>query len=43
VDGKPDHKMDNEHMIDHVVALVEARAAEIEAAKSALQMAPAAE
>ena len=43
VGGKPDHKMDNEHMIDHVVALVEARAAEIEAARSAPQMAPAAE
>ncbi|MET0182954.1 MAG: flavodoxin-dependent (E)-4-hydroxy-3-methylbut-2-enyl-diphosphate synthase [Caulobacterales bacterium] len=26
VGGKPDHKMDNEGMIDHIVALVEARA-----------------
>ncbi len=25
--------MDNEHMVDHIVALVEARAAEIEAEK----------
>jgi len=31
--GKPDHKMDNDHMVDHIVELVEARAAEIEAAK----------
>ncbi|MFL5296451.1 MAG: flavodoxin-dependent (E)-4-hydroxy-3-methylbut-2-enyl-diphosphate synthase [Phenylobacterium sp.] len=32
VAGKPDHKMDNDHMVDHIVELVEARAAEIEAA-----------
>src|SRR6202008_343337 len=44
--GKPDHKMDNERMIDHIVELVEAKAAELEkaqesdAAKAAL--APAA-
>src|ERR1700756_4110119 len=25
VAGKPDHKMDNEHMVDHIVELVEAR------------------
>jgi (E)-4-hydroxy-3-methylbut-2-enyl-diphosphate synthase len=31
--GKPDHKMDNEQMVDHIVGLVEAKAAEIEAAK----------
>ena len=31
--GKPDHKMDNEAMVDHIVELVEARAAAIEAAK----------
>jgi (E)-4-hydroxy-3-methylbut-2-enyl-diphosphate synthase len=31
--GKPDHKMDNEKMIDHIVDLVEARAAELRAAK----------
>jgi (E)-4-hydroxy-3-methylbut-2-enyl-diphosphate synthase len=36
VAGKPDHKMDNEAMVDHIVELVEARAAEIEAAKTAL-------
>jgi len=32
--GKPDHKMDNEHMVDHIVELVEARAAELEAAQA---------
>jgi (E)-4-hydroxy-3-methylbut-2-enyl-diphosphate synthase len=31
VAGRPDHKMDNENMVDHIVGLVEARAAEIEA------------
>ncbi|MCR5878979.1 flavodoxin-dependent (E)-4-hydroxy-3-methylbut-2-enyl-diphosphate synthase [Phenylobacterium sp. J367] len=36
VAGRPDHKMDNDHMVDHIVGLVEARAAEIEAAKTAL-------
>ena len=35
VAGKPDHKMDNEQMVDHIVGLVEARAAQIEAAKAA--------
>ena len=30
--GKADHKMDNDRMLDHIVELVEARAAEIEAA-----------
>jgi len=39
VAGKPDHKMDNERMVDHIVELVEKRAAEIEAAKSDLQAA----
>ncbi|MGA0601806.1 flavodoxin-dependent (E)-4-hydroxy-3-methylbut-2-enyl-diphosphate synthase [Caulobacter sp. KR2-114] len=29
--GKPDHKMDNEKMVDHIVELVEAKAKEIEA------------
>jgi (E)-4-hydroxy-3-methylbut-2-enyl-diphosphate synthase len=29
--GKPDHKMDNEHMLDHIVELVEAKARQIEA------------
>lgn len=33
VAGKPDHKMDNDRMVDHIVELVEARAAEIEATK----------
>jgi (E)-4-hydroxy-3-methylbut-2-enyl-diphosphate synthase len=33
--GKPDHKMDNERMVDHIVELVEAKAAELEAAKKA--------
>ena len=42
--GKPDHKLDNDAMVDHIVGLVEARAAEIEAAKpqeTALETAPA--
>jgi (E)-4-hydroxy-3-methylbut-2-enyl-diphosphate synthase len=30
LDGKPDHKMANERMIDHIVELVEARAAAVE-------------
>jgi (E)-4-hydroxy-3-methylbut-2-enyl-diphosphate synthase len=34
VSGKPDHKMDNEAMVDHIVELVEARAAQIEAEKA---------
>ncbi|OXE35774.1 MAG: 4-hydroxy-3-methylbut-2-en-1-yl diphosphate synthase [Phenylobacterium zucineum] len=29
--GKPDHKMDNNHMVDHIVELVEARARELAA------------
>jgi (E)-4-hydroxy-3-methylbut-2-enyl-diphosphate synthase len=29
--GVPDHKMDNEQMVDHIVELVEARAAQIDA------------
>ena len=37
--GKPDHKLDNDAMVDHIVALVEARAAAIEAEKSTLQAA----
>ncbi len=41
VAGKPDHKLDNGKMIEHIVELVEKRAAEIEAEKTAL--APAAE
>jgi len=37
--GKQDHKMDNAGMVDHIVELVEKRAAEIEAAKAASQAA----
>jgi len=33
--GRADHKLDNESMVDHIVELVEARAAEIEAAEAA--------
>ncbi len=33
--GKQDHRLDNDRMIDHIVELVEKRAAEIEAAQSA--------
>jgi (E)-4-hydroxy-3-methylbut-2-enyl-diphosphate synthase len=32
--GKPDHKMDNDQMIEHIVELVETRAAELEADKA---------
>ncbi|MGZ8363210.1 MAG: flavodoxin-dependent (E)-4-hydroxy-3-methylbut-2-enyl-diphosphate synthase [Caulobacteraceae bacterium] len=32
--GRPDHKQDNAGMIEHIVQLVEARAAEIEAARA---------
>ncbi|MBU6372011.1 MAG: flavodoxin-dependent (E)-4-hydroxy-3-methylbut-2-enyl-diphosphate synthase [Alphaproteobacteria bacterium] len=31
--GRPDHKMDNDRMVDHIVELVEARAAELRAAR----------
>jgi (E)-4-hydroxy-3-methylbut-2-enyl-diphosphate synthase len=34
VNGKPDHKMDNEKMIDHIIGLVEARATEMAAAEA---------
>jgi (E)-4-hydroxy-3-methylbut-2-enyl-diphosphate synthase len=33
--GRPDHKMDNEGMVDHIVELVEARAAELDRARAA--------
>jgi (E)-4-hydroxy-3-methylbut-2-enyl-diphosphate synthase len=33
VAGRPDHKLDNDGMVDHIVGLVEARAAEIRAAE----------
>ena len=35
--GKPDHKMDNDRMVDHIVELVEARAAELDAAALAAE------
>jgi (E)-4-hydroxy-3-methylbut-2-enyl-diphosphate synthase len=35
VAGKQDHKQDNEGMVDHIVSLVEAKAAEIQAAEQA--------
>ena len=41
--GKPDHKLDNDKMVDHIVELVEARAAELEKAKQAAADALAAE
>ncbi|WP_374579646.1 flavodoxin-dependent (E)-4-hydroxy-3-methylbut-2-enyl-diphosphate synthase [Phenylobacterium sp.] len=37
--GKPDHKMDNDKMVDHIVELVEARAAELAKAEEPLQAA----
>jgi len=37
--GKPDHKMDNDRMVDHIVELVEAKAAELEKARAGLQAA----
>ena len=37
--GKPDHKMDNDRMVDHIVELVEARAAELAKAEEPLQAA----
>ena len=33
VAGKPDHKIDNDDMVDHIVGLVEARAAILRAAE----------
>jgi (E)-4-hydroxy-3-methylbut-2-enyl-diphosphate synthase len=39
VAGKPDHKMDNDHMVDHIVGLVEARARELDAAKAVAEAA----
>lgn len=43
--GKPDHKQDNAGMVDHIVELVERKAAELEAARAAEREAllPAAE
>jgi (E)-4-hydroxy-3-methylbut-2-enyl-diphosphate synthase len=37
VAGRPDHKMDNEGMVDHIVELVEARAAELAAVPQAAE------
>jgi (E)-4-hydroxy-3-methylbut-2-enyl-diphosphate synthase len=36
--GKPDHKMDNAAMVDHIVSLVEAKAREIETEKAAAEL-----
>ncbi len=41
--GKPDHKMDNTQMVEHIVQLVEARARDIEAEKAASEALQAAE
>ena len=37
--GKPNHKMDNAKMVDHIVELVEAKAKELDAKAGALQAA----
>jgi (E)-4-hydroxy-3-methylbut-2-enyl-diphosphate synthase len=39
VTGKPDHKLDNGDMVEHIVSLVEAKAAALEAEKAALRAA----
>ncbi len=39
VAGRPDHKLDNAGMVDHIVGLVEARAAEIRAAEASAEAA----
>ena len=36
--GKPDHKMDNEQMVEHIVGLVEQRAKQIEADKAQAEL-----
>ena len=36
--GKPDHKMDNDQMVEHIVGLVEQRARQIEADKAAAEL-----
>jgi (E)-4-hydroxy-3-methylbut-2-enyl-diphosphate synthase len=41
VAGKPDHKMDNDRMVEHIVDLVEARAAELEAERAKAELAAA--
>jgi (E)-4-hydroxy-3-methylbut-2-enyl-diphosphate synthase len=40
VAGKPHHKMDNEAMVDHIVELVEARAAELGADRAGIPTSP---
>jgi (E)-4-hydroxy-3-methylbut-2-enyl-diphosphate synthase len=37
VAGKPDHKMDNGQMVEHIVELVEAKARDLRAAEIAAQ------
>jgi (E)-4-hydroxy-3-methylbut-2-enyl-diphosphate synthase len=39
--GKQDHKLDNSRMVDHIVGLVEKRAAEIEAERAEAEAAAA--
>jgi (E)-4-hydroxy-3-methylbut-2-enyl-diphosphate synthase len=41
--GKPDHKMDNDKMVDHIVSLVEAKAKDLEAETAAAAQVQAAE
>ena len=41
VAGKPDHKMDNEQMVEHIVGLVEQRARQIQADEAAKTLEPA--
>jgi len=41
--GRPDHKLDNDRMVEHIVELVEAKAAELEAEKTAADKVLAAE
>ena len=43
VAGVPHHRLKDESIVDHLVAMVEKKAAEIEAAKAAQEVAPAAE
>jgi (E)-4-hydroxy-3-methylbut-2-enyl-diphosphate synthase len=43
VAGVPHHRLKDENIVDHLVAMVEKKAAEIEAAKAANEVAPAAE
>jgi (E)-4-hydroxy-3-methylbut-2-enyl-diphosphate synthase len=39
--GKPDHKMDNEQMVEHIVELVEQRARQIQAEMDITTLEPA--